>query len=149
MTLAKFIKYYSIKPADAIIMQKKIFGMVDHYVIYVGIKNGEHTFIANYNKGVQIIPKKDFVSFLNRLVPIKIDRFPGNENERRIALKRAINEIGKNTYDYLTNNCEHFKNWIHYGIKRSLQVENISKTIFVSTGIIAGMILLSKLFGSD
>ena len=55
MTLNQFIVSNNIKPADSIVMKKKLFGMLNHYVIYLGISDYKHVFIANYTKGVKII----------------------------------------------------------------------------------------------
>ena len=147
MTLNQFIRTYNIRPADAIVLQKKFFGMVDHFAIYIGIKNGGHTFVANYTRGVQIITRNEMDTFLQMLIPIKIDRFPGKESERPKAIKRAISQIGKKGYSYLSNNCEHFKNWVHYGTPRSEQVERFGEGLVAGAAVLAGIALLSELFG--
>ncbi len=149
MELNQFIKVYNIQPADAIVLQKKFFGMVDHYAIYLGIINGEHTFVANYTKGVQIITPIELNQFLQMLIPVKIDRFPGPESHRRDAIKRAVSQIGKKAYSYISNNCEHFKNWVHNGIPKSEQVERLGEGLAVGTAIFAGVMLLSAIFGED
>jgi hypothetical protein len=147
MTLNQFIRTYNIKPADAIVLQKKFFGMVDHFAIYIGLVNDEPTFVANYLKGVQVITKSEMNEFLKKLIPIKIDRFPGKEAKRPEALLRAVSQIGKKAYSYLSNNCEHFKNWVHYGNPRSEQVENLGKGLATGALVIAGIALLSEIFG--
>ena len=149
MILKQFIKTYNLKPADSIVLQKKFFGMVDHYAIYIGNHNGEPQFIANYTKGVQLIDRNEMNKFLQLLIPVKIDRFSGNEMQRRNAVQRAISQLGKKAYSYLSNNCEHFKNWVHYGVPKSEQVEQFSKGLAVGATIFAGAVLLSAIFGND
>ncbi len=147
MTLNQFIRTYNLKPADAIVLQKKFFGMLDHYAIYIGMRNGEPTFVANYTKGVQIITRSEMNEFLKMLIPVKIDRFPGKESDRSKALRRALSQVGKKAYSYLSNNCEHFKNWVHYGTPRSEQVIRFGEGLAVGTAVFVGLALLSEIFG--
>lgn len=122
---------YNIQPADAIVLSKKLFGMLDHYVIYVGIENREHKFVANYVEGVKIIPKDKIDPLLEVYVPSKIEKFPGPRHERPIAVKRALSRIGEKAYGLISNNCEHFKNYVHYGIENSTQVEKAAAGLTV------------------
>ena len=143
MNINEFIRRYDIRPADAIIMKKKLYGMVDHYVIYIGVRNNQHVFIANYTKGVRVIPVNELYFFLDNLVPTDIDRFKGNEYQRRSALQRALSRVGEKAYDYLENNCEHFKNWVHKGEHRSEQSENFKNgAVVFGTIAVVGLIAL-------
>lgn len=147
MTLNQFITYYNIRPADSIVMKKKLFGMVDHYVIYLGLSNDRrHIFVANYTKGVKVIPDQELREFLQILEPTKIDRFIGTENQRAAAVQRAISRIGERAYSYLTNNCEHFKNYVHYGRHTSKQVDNAMGGLALGVGAVALFGLLDALF---
>jgi hypothetical protein len=123
MSIHQFIVTNGLKPADAIVLQKRFFGMVDHYVIYLGIVNLQHAFVANYTQGVRIIAHKELEKFLSELFPVKIEKYPGDESQRNDALKRAMSQIGQKAYNYIANNCEHFKNFVHHGIKKSTQVQ--------------------------
>lgn len=149
MTINQFIRTNRIRPADAIVLQKKFFGMVDHYAIFTGYYNGEPRFIANYTKGVQIIERKEMGSFLQVLVPVKIERFKGSETQRTTAVRRANSQIGKRAYSYIHNNCEHFKNWVQTGKPRSEQVEKVTQGLAVGASVFAGVLLIGALFGSD
>lgn len=149
MNLHQFITYYNIKPADAVVMKKKLFGMVDHYVVYLGVSEQKHVFVANYTKGVKIIPDQELREFLQFLEPTKIDRFPGPDTNRNAAVNRAISRIGERAYNYMTNNCEHFKNWVHRGEHNSPQVNNAIEGVAIGAGIAALAGLLATLFSSD
>lgn len=149
MTLHQFITYYNIKPADAVVMRKKLFGMVDHYVIYLGVSEQKHVFVANYTKGVKIIPDQELNEFLQILEPTKIDRFPGPDSHRNAAVNRAISRIGEKAYSYVTNNCEHFKNWVHRGEHKSAQVDTAVEGIAIGAGIAVLAGLLGSLFSSN
>lgn len=149
MNLHQFITHYNIKPADAVVMKKKLFGMVDHYVIYLGISNQKHVFVANYTKGVKIIPDHELKEFLQILEPTKVDRFPGLESHRNAAVQRAMSRIGERAYNYVTNNCEHFKNWVHRGEHKSTQVNNAIDGVAFGAGILVLGGLLSALFSKE
>jgi len=125
MNIDLFISQQSIKPADAIILTKKFFGMLDHYAIYLGVQEREHKFVANYIDGVKVIPNNEINSLLQAYVPTNIEKFPGKETERPAALKRAMSRIGEKAYNLVSNNCEHFKNFVHHGIETSTQVEKV------------------------
>lgn len=121
---------YNIRPADAIVVKKEKFGILDHYVIYLGIdSNGEHKFIANYTKGIQFITLSEIVSFLKTYIPVRINRFIGTELQRLSAVKRALSRLNERAYNLILNNCEHFKNWVHHGLGTSEQVEVAGKTL--------------------
>lgn len=124
MNINFFIKKHSIQPADAIIMKKKFFGMLDHYVIYLGIHNRQHTFVANYTKGIQFLNAAEIQDFLKTLVPTDIRHFQGNQTQRQQAIDRAISRVGENDYSLFENNCEHYKNYVHHGVHYSQQSNN-------------------------
>lgn len=146
MTIDEFISSCEIRPADAIVMQKKLFGMVDHFVVYLGIDNGHHIFVANYTQGVRIIENQQILKFLDYLVPTNIDRFYGSDNDRLLALERAWSRVGEKAYDYLSNNCEHFKNWVHKGVSKSKQADNFTQGVSTILGVVAVVGLLEAIF---
>jgi hypothetical protein len=140
MTLTSFIQNNRLMQADAIVLRKKLLGMVDHYAIYLGFRGNRPVFVANYRDGIKEVSSNEMKSILETLEPISIERFPGNEVERLYAVKRASSRIGENAYNYISNNCEHFKNWVHYGENYSDQVNtagNISLGFAAGTGIAA------------
>jgi len=136
MTLTQFVQQNGIKQADAIILRKKILGMVDHYAIFLGYRNNTPVFVANYREGVKEVSISEMSKILQTYEPAKIDPFPGPEKQRSIAVKRAMSRIGEKAYNYISNNCEHFKNWVHYGDNYSAQVNNVGNA---SIGIAAGV----------
>ncbi len=131
MTPNLFVHQFGIKPADAVVLNKKFFGMLDHYVIYVGIQNYEHLFVANYVDGVKEIPNDKIESLLEVYVPSSIERFPGKEHERPAAVNRAKQRIGERAYHMISNNCEHFKNFVHHGIETSTQTEKTGAALTI------------------
>lgn len=116
--------------------------MLDHFAVFLGYDSytGAPLFAANYTKGTCFITQEELMSFLTQLVPERIERFTGNELQRRQAVERALSRIGANDYNYFTNNCEHYKNFVQYGMPHSEQSTNFGN------GIAAGAVLL--LFGA-
>lgn len=106
----------NIKPGDGLVRAKSLFGIIDHYGLYVG----QYQVIENHpDFGVRLTSLDEFLQ--GRPLQ-KIKKFPGNDIERSNAISRAYGMIGAR-YDALKFNCEHFVNMIHrIGIK-SLQVE--------------------------
>lgn len=143
MSIQQFIFGYNIRPADAIVVKKENFGILDHYVIYLGIDQfGEHKFIANYSAGVRFLPMWQIVQFLKAYVPVRLNRFVGNEIQRQSAVHRALSRLNENSYNLILNNCEHFASWVQNGTPESEQVENFGKALFFG-GALLGLIGLA------
>ena len=146
MTIHQFVIANNLRPVDAILLRKKLIGMVDHYAIYLGIMKGRHVFVANYTKGVRVIDDHEMEQFLTRLVPKCIERFNGDERQRQEALQRAISRVGENKYSLMSNNCEHYKNFVHHGVHRSEQVESFNSGMKTAGGVALGALLIAGLF---
>ena len=71
-----FVIANNLQPADAILLNKKFMGMLDHYAVYLGRhpETNKPVIAANYTSGVQILTPVDVDSFLEKLVPSKIER---------------------------------------------------------------------------
>lgn len=146
MNLNLFVQLNNLKAGDAIILTKKLFGLFDHYVIYLGVFGNRHEFIANYTKGIQIVPDHEITQFLTILEPKTIERLEAEEHERFWAVQRAKSRIGEKSYGLVSHNCEHFKNWVQKGIEYSTQVENFSNiSLTAGAGLaIAGLASKNK-----
>jgi hypothetical protein len=138
MNVNTIIRNNNLREADAVVLRKKILGMVDHFAIFVGYRGNNPIFVANYKDGVKEVSNSEMSEILKTLQPKAIEKFKGNENERRIATRRALSRVGEKAYNYVSNNCEHFKNWVHSGEHRSEQVNkvgNIALTVATGTAI--------------
>ena len=126
MNLSSFIKLNNLRPADAVIVRKGVGGLLAHYAIYLGTDQyGEHLFIANMRReGVVLLRERRVSEFLRKYVPTGIRRFERSEDERREAVRRALNSQDQNSYDLFFNNCEHFANRIQHNQNYSLQARN-------------------------
>jgi hypothetical protein len=134
-----FVIVNNLQPADAILLNKKFMGMLDHFAVYLG--RHPHTnkpvFAANYTDGVQILSPVDVDVFLIKLVPSKIERFYGTMQQRKAAVNRALTMVGKKSYNLIFNNCEHYKNFVQFNRKYSAQVDNVGKAALIGGGITA------------
>lgn len=140
MTLNQFLVTYKIQPADAIVVKKEAFGILDHYVIYLGRdQKGEHKFIANYSKGIQFLSIAELTDFLKSYIPVRLNRFLGSKDQRVIAVRRALSRLNEQSYNLILNNCEHFSNWVQKGISSSDQVKDLSKAL-ITTGTGLGLV---------
>jgi hypothetical protein len=131
MNINTFVQINNLQLADAVVLKKKFIGMVNHYVIYVGKRSGKHTFVANFIEGTQILPNEQINKQLEKYVPTKIDRCPGGTLNRIHAVDRAMSKIGEKAYNYIAYNCEHFKNWVHFGKEYSDQVDSVGNGLAV------------------
>jgi CRISPR/Cas system CMR-associated protein Cmr5 small subunit len=123
MTLREFTRRNGLRATDALVLRKRFIGMVDHYVLYMGHRADQPVFIANYKNGVKEISNEEIIEYLKTLEPVRIEKFNGTEQERKLAFNRALSRVGERAYNYFSNNCEHFKNWVHFGDKYSSQVD--------------------------
>jgi hypothetical protein len=144
MTITELIKENNLQATDAVVLRKRFLGMVDHYVLYMGTRSSQPVFIANYKDGVKEVSNEEIQNYLKVLKPVRIEKFPGRPQERRHAFNRAISKIGQRAYNYFSNNCEHFKNWVHYGENRSNQVENAGNAGLGTGGAIVLGGIISK-----
>jgi hypothetical protein len=134
----QFVIINNLQPGDAILLKKKFMGMLNHFAVYLGRDRytNKPLFAANYTKGVEILEEGLVLQFLQTLEPEKIERFYGTNQERMEAVKRAIQMRGR-PYDLITNNCEHYKNYVQRGERYSKQVDDFGKTAMVEGGLAA------------
>ncbi len=134
MTLTQFINSNNLRPADAVELVCPQAGFPKHYAVYLGTKNGLPEFIANITDGIQILSTERLTEFVQQYQVTNIERFTGSYQQRRSAVKRAVNRIGEKAYNLVFNNCEHFKNWVLNGEGISKQVASIGTGVAV-TGV--------------
>lgn len=138
MDIHQFIAQNRLKPADAIVLRKKFMGMVDHFAIFLGYNQfNQPQFVANFTKGIQLIPQNEIEEQLTKYIPERVEKFSGNHLERQSAIQRAISRIGENDYGLFSNNCEHFKNWVHLGKEISDQVDNLGNMLSIGGTLLA------------
>ncbi|MFT5706029.1 MAG: hypothetical protein ACI9ES_000300 [Oceanospirillaceae bacterium] len=97
----------------------------EHHGLYIG--NGEVIHYAGFSevldKGfIEITSVKDFEQGWGSKVKNHLFSVY-NSNDR---VERAYSKVGENSYNLLSNNCEHFVNWCFNGLKSSSQVNNVA-----------------------
>lgn len=136
--IIELVSRHNLRIIDAIVLKKRIIGMVDHYVLFGGFDdNNQPVFVANYKTGVQIVPNLDLINYLEILEPSKIIYFKGDETKRKEAINRAKSRIGEKAYNYLSNNCEHFVTWVHTGKHNSKQVADAGVGLMAAGAVTA------------
>ena len=136
MRISEFVNMYNLRPADAVAVKKNSFGLLNHYLVYLGQDYwGEHIFMANYTKGIRVLTRVEIMKFASYMHPVKISRFKGGELEREQAVERAFELKNEDSYHLILNNCEHFKNHIQVGQKYSDQTRAFGAGL-AATGIV-------------
>lgn len=135
MTLDDFVSTYGLLPADAMVVKKEPFRLLDHYIIYLGKYSGRHTLIANYVKGTRILSDQEIAAFSQEFSPDRIVRFRGNDIQRNAAVRRALSRKDQISYHLILNNCEHYSSYVQTGTPYSRQTKTFG-TGLVFTGLI-------------
>ncbi len=136
--LNNFITENNILPGDVIVVNKSIIP-IDHYLVYMGKDtNNSNWFMANLKSkgGVSWLSEQEVSSKSNGMHPDRIRRFKKNKIERKEALERAKSNLGE-SYDLITNNCEHFANEVQFNKKSNRQVTvfKIAAAVLLALGI--------------
>ncbi len=130
--IRNFVLNNYLQPADVIIVGKNGWNVLDHYVVYMGEQNGEMFFSVNLmNKGVLLLSEQDLHQYTRRFTPKAINRFHGSYMDRIQALSRANSKIGE-SYSLMNFNCEHFANFVQFGVSQSQQVSNVVGGAFLA-----------------
>lgn len=138
-TLDFFVLVNDLRPADAVIVKKNPFKLLDHYLIYLGTDyNKEHVFIANYREGTRLLRQQELAEFSQDFVADRISRFKGNLNQRNAAVQRALSRKDQSSYHLLKNNCEHFSTYVQTGNAHSGQVQTFGTTLVLTGLLTAG-----------
>lgn len=137
--LNNYIRTNNLLPGDAVVVRKDILGLLDHYLIYLGIESNRHQFIVNYGSGTRILQYSDIYEFSREYSPSRIRRFLGNHVQRRAAVNRALNQKDQDSYHLILNNCEHFANYVQSGTSYSQQT-----TVFGTGLAISGLALAAS-----
>jgi len=115
------VDFYQLKPGDRIVTPLFQTQVSKHHIIYAGRDEvGRDWFIENrVFHGVRLFGLEEFQTIAKAIS--RIERFPGNEFQREMAVRRAMNLIGK-SYNLVSYNCEHFANEVQCGVAKSDQV---------------------------
>lgn len=125
-SVSRFIFINNIQPADVIIARRVTLGLLDHYVVYLGINRyGEHYFAANLGTSVGVFSASNLAQLTSTYGPVSVRKFAGSDIERREALDRAMEKFQKGEpYNLISSNCEHYANYVQTGNNYSQQSRN-------------------------
>lgn len=117
-----YANYYGLEPGDTIVEPIFILGMAKHFAMYLGVDDKGVEWITENKKfkGVQIIIAADYFKNVSSIA--RIEKFNGNNAQRRVVVENAFRRAGK-PYDLTSYNCEHYVNEITRGRPTSRQVE--------------------------
>jgi hypothetical protein len=131
-----YSQYYNLRPGDRIVLGMYATGAIKHFAIFLGYINGIEYIAENHKgSGVQIVLADYFLSAMPAV--FYIERFTGSEQEQQEMIYRALSLQGTQ-YSLFAFNCEHYANYVQYGVAESKQV---------SRGIVYGAILIGLLWG--
>lgn len=116
-----YVSFYDLKPGDKIVIPKSWMRVIQHHVVYLGQNHlGVHLIAENaVGLFVRVISVDQF--FQENPEVTRIDRFTGDNVQRRIAIERALKKLGQ-PYDLINFNCEHFANYVQTGSATSNQI---------------------------
>ena len=108
----------------AILEYRRCYGLFYHYAMYIGDNKVIHRDKKNlFSFGRIYVTDLDKMVGTMKILPLQVPRVP-TENAIETALELTIKD---NTYNVLTNNCEHFVNFIRYNNRVSIQIQKIKK----------------------
>ncbi|MEY4835023.1 MAG: hypothetical protein RI980_1138 [Bacteroidota bacterium] len=117
----QLIRQFNLEPGDRIVAPKSLFGIIQHHALYLGYNNlGQHLICENIiGVGVKLTRVEDF--FQDESSVTRIEKFQGNNLERRKLVEKALIKLGK-PYSLINYNCESLCNDVQYNIIKSAQV---------------------------
>lgn len=119
----KYFGNHIIEPADVLIRNKSLFGIIDHFGVYVG----DNRIIENHpDSGVRLVSWDQFFQGRNLN---RVRKFLGSPQDRMNAVNHAHSYLGT-PYHLMDFNCESFANMVQGMGKRSQQV-----------GVFAGLVI--------
>lgn len=117
----QLIRKLNLEPGDRIVVPKSFLGIIQHHALYLGYNSkGEHFICENMiGIGVRLIRVEDFFKGVNSVT--RIEKFRGNNIERRKLVEKALSKLGK-PYSLINYNCESFCNDVQHNVIKSAQV---------------------------
>jgi hypothetical protein len=117
----QLIRQFNLEPGDRIVAPKSLFGIIQHHALYLGYNNlGQHLICENIiGVGVKLTRVEVFFQDVSSVT--RIEKFQGNNLERRKLVEKALSKLGK-PYSLINYNCESFCNDVQYNIIKSAQV---------------------------
>lgn len=112
-----------LHPGDQIVEYITPLGITKHFAIYLGWDHQGTEWIIENKKG-QAVRLVNASEFFGQVIKIdRIQKYTGNNTDRRKLVERALSKIGQ-PYNLINYNCEHFVTEVTTGQAVSRQVQN-------------------------
>jgi uncharacterized protein YycO len=118
-----YSKKMGLEPGDQIVEFITPLGITKHFAMYAGWdENGVEWIIENQKfAGVRLVEAGQHFQSILRID--RIEKFEGNNAQRRQVVQNALAKLGK-PYNLFNYNCEHFITESTTGMAQSNQVKN-------------------------
>jgi hypothetical protein len=121
-----------LKPGDRLVTAKSSIGLVKHHGICLG-RSFDATHLIAENEFGNFVRLVSIEQFLRDYpFPVTIIPFTGQPIDRKKAVQRALDSLGK-PYSLIDFNCEHFANLVQFNRSFSTQVN----FVLVVLGVLA------------
>jgi cell wall-associated NlpC family hydrolase len=115
-----------------ILEYKRCGGLFYHYGMYIGNNKVIHRDKTHlFGHGGICITELDKMIGTLKILPLQIPHVP---TEQAINTAMQLKD-DDNTYNVLTNNCEHFVNYIRYNNRKSIQIRRVKNILLFSLGV--------------
>jgi signal peptidase I len=134
----QIVHHLKLLPGDRIIVPKSGLKIVQHHAIYLGEDDyGNHFICENiFGRGVQMTRVNEFFADVKEVT--RIEKFSGNNYNRKITVQKALSRLGK-PYHLINYNCESFANEVIHQTPVSKQVNNAMGLL--GFAVVIGLIL--------
>lgn len=135
-----------LKKGD-IIYANRLGGLYRHYGVFVGDDTVIHYSGQPENFTEAQIEKIELTDFMGDAKKVKKDNCKPRYYSRDEIVERAYSKLntGKNEYDIVSNNCEHFVRWCQTNEKTSKQVDQTAKVAAGGILCLAGIAVIGGL----
>lgn len=107
------IERSGIRPGDSVWMKEVMFGLTNHYIIYLGMDDFRKAwFVGQRAEGVTILPEEDLLYLIQTTKSAKINQFSGTEQQRSEVTPRMLARLDIPTFNLILRNSRHFKSQV-------------------------------------
>lgn len=120
----QLVSHLDLQPGDRIVVPKSQWQLIQHHALYLGCDDfGNHYICENVvGIGVKLTKVKDFFMGVSNIT--RIEKFTGNNYDRKIIVQNALLKLGQ-PYSLINYNCESFVNEVLTENRHSKQVRNV------------------------
>jgi Lecithin retinol acyltransferase len=134
----QLVNKLNLQPGDRIVVPKSQWQLVQHHALYLGYDDfGNHYICENIiGVGVRLVKVEAFFNGVSKIT--RIEKYDGNNYDRRIIVQNALAKLGQ-PYNLINYNCESFVNHVLLDKVHSNQVRNV-------LGLLALVVVIGVIF---